>query len=393
MQALVQPAGNKLRIIARAAFASDPVTRLSTRGALAESTDIIANNQYVPMTLSTLTLRRPDDFHVHLRDAAEMRAVVGATAQVFGRAIVMPNLKPPITTTAAAADYRQRIIDALPKNCRFEPLMTLYLTDNTSADELLRAKDSGFVHAVKYYPAGATTNSESGVTSLARVSDALAAMERLGIVLSVHGEVTDADVDVFDRERVFIDRQLTAIVRDFPALRIVVEHITTREAAQFVNDASSVIAATITPQHLLYSRNALFAGGLRPHFYCLPVLKREVHRQALVAAATSGNPKFILGTDSAPHATGAKETSCGCAGCYSAPIAMPLYAEAFEDAGALDRLEGFASIHGAAFYGLARNNDSITLQREASSVPQSLEFGATTVTPLRAGTTLRWRVA
>ncbi len=393
MQALVQPAGNKLRIIARAAFASDPVPRLSGRGALAESTDIIANNQYVPMTLTTLTLRRPDDFHVHLRDAAQMRAVVGATAQVFGRAIVMPNLTPPITTTAAAAAYRQRIIDALPAKHRFEPLMTLYLTDNTSADELGRAKASGFVHAVKYYPAGATTNSESGVTSLARVSDALAAMERLGVVLSVHGEVTDADVDVFDRERVFIDRQLTAIVRDFPALRIVVEHITTREAAQFVADSPSVIAATITPQHLLYSRNALFAGGLRPHFYCLPVLKREVHRQALIAAATSGNPKFFLGTDSAPHATGAKETSCGCAGCYSAPIAMPLYAEAFEDAGALERLEGFASIHGAAFYGLARNDDSITLQREASGVPQSFQFGSTTVTPLRAGATLRWRVA
>ena len=344
------------------------------------------------MSLSTLTLRRPDDFHVHLRDAAQMRAVVGATAQVFGRAIVMPNLKPPITTTDAAAGYRKRIRDALPADSRFEPLMTLYLTDNTSADDLARAKASGFVHAVKYYPAGATTNSESGVTSLPRVNRALAAMERLGIVLSIHGEVTDADVDVFDRERVFVERHLAAIVRDHPGLRIVLEHITTREAAQFVADAPPRVAATITPQHLLYSRNALFAGGLRPHLYCLPVLKRETHRQALVAAATSGNPKFFLGTDSAPHATDTKEHACGCAGCYSAPIAMPLYAEAFEDAGALDRLEGFASVHGAAFYDLPRNGGTITLARGTWPVPETLAFGATSITPLRAGATLRWKV-
>ena len=344
------------------------------------------------MSLSTLTLRRPDDFHVHLRDAAQMRAVVGATAQVFGRAIVMPNLKPPITTTDAAAGYRKRIRDALPADSRFEPLMTLYLTDNTSADDLARAKASGFVHAVKYYPAGATTNSESGVTSLPRVNHALAAMERLGIVLSIHGEVTDADVDVFDRERVFVERHLASIVRDHPGLRIVLEHITTREAAQFVADAPPRVAATITPQHLLYSRNALFAGGLRPHLYCLPVLKRETHRQALVAAATSGNPKFFLGTDSAPHATDTKEHACGCAGCYSAPIAMPLYAEAFEDAGALDRLEGFASVHGAAFYDLPRNADTITLARGTWPVPETLAFGATSITPLRAGATLRWKV-
>jgi len=304
----------------------------------------------------------------------------------------MPNLKPPVTTTDAAAGYRQRIRDALPTGSGFEPLMTLYLTDNTSADDLARAKASGFVHAVKYYPAGATTNSESGVTSLPRVNHALAAMERLGIVLSIHGEVTDADVDVFDRERVFIDRQLTAIVRDHPDLRIVLEHITTREAAQFVADAPPRVAATITPQHLLYSRNALFAGGLRPHLYCLPVLKRETHRQALVAAATSGNPKFFLGTDSAPHATDTKEHACGCAGCYSAPIAMPLYAEAFEDAGALDRLEGFASVHGAAFYDLPRNDDTITLARGTWPVPDTLSFGATSITPLRAGATLRWKV-
>jgi dihydroorotase len=246
---------------------------------------------------------------------------------------------------------------------------------------------------VKYYPAGATTNSESGVTSLARVHGALAAMERAGIVLSVHGEVTDADVDVFDRERVFVDRQLAAIVRDFPGLRIVLEHITTREAAQFVTDASARVAATITPQHLIYSRNALFVGGLRPHLYCLPVLKRETHRQALVVAATSGNPKFFLGTDSAPHAKDAKENACGCAGCYTAPIAMSLYAEAFEDAGALDRLEGFSSVHGAAFYGLPHNRDSITLQRSDWVVPETFAFGDADIAPLRAGTTLRWKIA
>ena len=344
------------------------------------------------MPPDTLRLLRPDDLHVHFRDGAQLRAVIGATAQVFGRAIAMPNLKPPVTTTAAAALYRQRIRAALPPESRFEPLMTLYLTDNTSAGEIDLARQSGFVHAVKYYPAGATTNSESGVTSLARVQGTLAAMERAGVVLSIHGEVTDADVDVFDRERVFVDRELRGIVRDFPGLRIVLEHITTREAAQFVRDAPGTIAATITPQHLLYSRNALFAGGLRPHLYCLPVLKREPHRQALVAAATSGNPKFFLGTDSAPHAKDAKENACGCAGCYTAPIALPLYAEAFEDAGALDRLEAFASVHGAAFYGLAPGVDSITLQRGSWPVPEALAFGESAVTPLRAGTTLRWKV-
>jgi dihydroorotase len=305
----------------------------------------------------------------------------------------MPNLKPPVTTTAAAGEYRLRIRDALPPGSRFEPLMTLYLTDNTSAEEINRARRSGFVHAIKYYPAGATTNSESGVTSLHRVRTALAAMERAGIVLSIHGEVTDADVDVFDRELVFLDRQLTAIVRDFPGLPIVLEHITTREAAQFVLEAPGHVAATITPQHLLYSRNALFAGGLRPHLYCLPVLKREMHRLALVDAAISGNPKFFLGTDSAPHAKHTKENACGCAGCYSAPVAMPLYAEAFEDAGSLDRLEGFASVHGAAFYGLPPNRDSITLHRGSFDVPGTFAFGEWDVAPLRAGSTLRWQVA
>ena len=345
------------------------------------------------MTPRTLALTRPDDLHVHFRDGANLSAVAGATAQVFGRAIVMPNLQPPVTTTAQADAYRQRIRAALPADSAFEPLMTLYLTDATTAGEIARAKASGFVHAVKYYPAGATTHSDAGVTTLAHVRYALAAMERHGVVLAIHGEVTDRDVDPFDRERVFVERELAAIVRDFPALRIVLEHVTTREAAAFVSDAPATVAATITPQHLLYSRSALFAGGLRPHLYCLPVLKREVHRQALVAAATSGNPKFFLGTDSAPHARRAKESACGCAGCYSAPVALPLYAEAFDDAGALDRLEAFASENGAAFYGLSRNADRVTLVREAWRVPDVLAFGDETIVPLRAGEELRWRVA
>ncbi|HEY5310217.1 MAG TPA: dihydroorotase, partial [Casimicrobiaceae bacterium] len=298
---------------------------------------------------ASLTLPRPDDWHLHLRDGAAMAAVVGETARVFGRAIVMPNLKPPVTTVAAAQAYRDRILAALPRGTRFAPLMTLYLTDNTSPPEIAAAKASGFVHAVKYYPAGATTNSDAGVTALDRVYPALAEMERQGMVLSLHGEVTDPAVDMFDRERVFVDTLLERILRDFPGLRVVLEHITTRESASFVRESSGRIAATITPQHLLYSRNALFAGGLRPHLYCLPILKRESHREALVAAATSGNPRFFLGTDSAPHARAAKETDCGCAGCYSAPAALEMYAEAFEDADALPRLEGFASWFGADF--------------------------------------------
>lgn len=305
----------------------------------------------------------------------------------------MPNLVPPVTTTALAAAYRKRIREALPGGSRFEPLMTLYLTDDTSAEEIARAKASGFIHAVKYYPAGATTHSQSGVTSLPRAYPALAAMEKYALVLSVHGEVTDADVDVFDRERVFVERLLASIVRDFPALRIVLEHVTTAEGVAFVREAGANVAATITPQHLLYSRNALFAGGLRPHLYCLPVLKRERHRQALASAATSGGGKFFLGTDSAPHAKSAKEQACGCAGCYSAPVALPLYAEAFEDAGALDRLEAFASLDGAAFYGLPANRDSVTLVRDAWNVPASFAFGDDRIVPLRAGETLRWRVA
>lgn len=343
--------------------------------------------------LPRLTLTRPDDWHLHLRDGAALAAVVPATANVFARAIVMPNLKPPVTTVAAAAAYRDRVLAARPSRCAdFTPLMTLYLTDSTSPDEVKRAKDSGFVHAFKYYPAGATTNADAGVSKLERAYAAIAEMASEDFVLCVHGEVTDANVDVFDRERVFVDRELAQIVGDFPGLRVVVEHITTREAAQFVSDAGPNVAATITPQHLLYSRNALFAGGLRPHLYCLPILKRETHREALVTAATSGNPKFFLGTDSAPHARGTKEHACGCAGCYSAPFALPLYAEAFEDAGALERLEGFASWFGADFYRLPRNVGHVTLVREAEAVPPELAFGEHTVVPLRAGESVRWRV-
>ena len=345
------------------------------------------------MTVTQLTLARPDDWHLHLRDGGAMAAVVGATTRVFGRALVMPNLQPPVTTTALAAAYRERILRAVAPGSRFDPLMTLYLTDATSAREIADAKASGIVHAVKYYPAGATTNSASGVTALDRAYPALAAMEQHGVVLSVHGEVTDPDIDVFDRERVFVDRLLTRIVRDFPGLRVVLEHITTREAADFVRSAPATVAATLTPQHLLYSRNALFAGGVRPHLYCLPILKRERHRQALVAAAISGNPKFFLGTDSAPHARHTKENACGCAGCFSASVALELYAEAFESAGALDRLEGFASRFGAAFYGLTPHADTVTLVRSPWTVPSAYPLGEHTVVPLRAGETVQWRLA
>jgi dihydroorotase len=339
-----------------------------------------------------LSLKRPDDWHLHLRDGPALGAVVAHTARVFGRAIVMPNLKPPVTTVAAAAAYRARILGALPPNARFTPLMTLYLTDNTPAAEIAAAKASGFVHAVKYYPAGATTNSDSGVTSIDRVYPVLAAMEKHGMVLSLHGEVTAADIDVFDRERVFVDSLLPRVVRDFPGLRMVLEHITTREAAAFIRSASPNVAATITPQHLLWSRNALFVGGIRPHFYCLPILKRETHRQALVAAATSGDPRFFLGTDSAPHAQHTKENACGCAGCYSAHAAIELYAEAFEDAGALARLEGFASRFGAEFYGLPPHVDTITLVREQWTVPATYPYGDDRLVPLRAAESMRWRV-
>ncbi|MDQ6619327.1 MAG: dihydroorotase [Pseudomonadota bacterium] len=341
---------------------------------------------------TSLVLRRPDDWHLHLRDGAHLAGVVGATARVFARALVMPNLKPPVTTTAAALAYRERILAALPRGCEFSPLMTLYLTDTTTPEEIVRAQASGVIKAVKYYPAGATTNSASGVTDVELAFPALAAMEAHGMVLSVHGEVTDPDVDAFDRERVFVDRVLAAIVRRFPALRIVLEHVTTADAVQFVTSAGPHVAATLTPQHLLYSRNALFAGGLRPHLYCLPILKRERHRQALVRAAVSGSPQFFLGTDSAPHARGAKEQACGCAGCYTAHAALELYAEVFEDAGALHRLDDFAGGFGADFYGVPRNATTVTLAREPWRVPDEYPFGEDTVVPLRSGESLRWKV-
>ena len=339
----------------------------------------------------TLTITRPDDWHIHFRDGAAMQSVLPDTARVFARAIAMPNLKPPVVSVADGAAYRARLLSAAAGTA-FEPLMTLYLTDNTTPDEIRRAKASGFVHAVKYYPAGATTHSDAGVTELTRAYPAIAAMEEVGMPLLLHGEVVDPEVDVFDREAVFIERHLVRLLKDFPRLRIVLEHITTRQAAEFVSAAPATVAATVTVHHLLYNRNAMFRGGIRPHMYCLPVLKREQHRQALVAAAISGNPKFFLGTDSAPHAAGAKETACGCAGIYSAHAAIELYAEAFEDAGALDKLEAFASFYGADFYGLPRNADTITLRRESWEAPARLGLGEETLVPLRAGEPIRWRV-
>jgi dihydroorotase len=339
----------------------------------------------------TLTITRPDDWHVHFRDGAAMRSVLPDTARVFGRAIAMPNLKPPVVSVDDAAAYRGRLL-AAAGGTGFEPLMTLYLTDDTRPGEIRRARTSGFVHAVKYYPAGATTNSDSGVTDLTKAYAAIAAMEEAGMPLLLHGEVVDPDVDAFDREAMFIERHLTRLTRDFPRLKIVLEHITTRQAAEFVTAAPATVAATITVHHLLYNRNAMFRGGIRPHMYCLPVLKREVHRQALIAAAISGNPKFFLGTDSAPHAVGAKETACGCAGIYSAHAAVELYAEAFEDAAALDKLEAFASFYGADFYGLPRHADTITLRRESWDMPTSLKLGEDALVPLRAGEAIRWRV-
>ena len=341
----------------------------------------------------TLTITRPDDWHLHLRDGAAMRDVLPDTARRFARAIVMPNLRPPVTTTEQAAAYRERILAALPGGMTFEPLMTLYLTDNTAPDEIAKAKASGFVHGVKLYPAGATTNSDSGVSDLTKCNATLAMMEKLGIPLLVHAEVTDPDVDVFDREAVFIERHMISLTRSFPGLKVVFEHITTKDAADFVIAAPANIGATITAHHLLMNRNAMFTGGIRPHHYCLPVLKRETHRQALVAAAISGNPKFFLGTDSAPHARSAKEAACGCAGMYTAHAAIELYAEAFEQVGALDKLEAFASFHGADFYGIPRNTDQITVVREIWTVPPELAFGAETLIPLRAGTSVQWKLA
>ena len=342
--------------------------------------------------MPTLSLIRPDDWHLHLRDGAALATVVSHTARQFARAIVMPNLKPPVTTAAQAAAYRERILAAVPPGLTFAPLMTLYLTDNTPAAEIDRAKGSGLVHAVKYYPAGATTNSDAGVTAIENCFAVLARMEETGLPLLVHGEVTDAEVDIFDRERVFIERVLAPLLQRFPRLRLVLEHITTLEGVQFVDSMGPNVAGTLTAHHLLMNRNALLAGGVRPHHYCLPVLKREAHRRALVQAATSGNPKFFLGTDSAPHARNTKEAACGCAGCYTALNALELYAEVFEAGGALARLEAFASFHGADFYGLPRNTETITLEQASWRVPESLPFGNDVLVPLRAGESLRWKL-
>ena len=380
--------------------------------------------------MNTLTLTRPDDWHLHLRDGAALAAVLPDTARRFARAIVMPNLKPPVTTVALAAAYRERIMAALPAGMsapppgrpkaeqansmeprsgersspsreggaggagNFEPLMTLYLTDNMPPAEVDAVKASGFVHAIKLYPAGATTNSDAGVSNLNKCAATLARMEKLGVPLLVHGEVTDPAVDIFDREAVFIDTVLIPLLREFPALKVVLEHVTTRDGIDFVRDSGVNVAATLTAHHLLLNRNAMFAGGIRPHNYCLPVLKREIHRQALLAAAISGSPKFFLGTDSAPHAQSAKEAACGCAGCYTAHAGIELYAEVFEAAGALDRLEAFASFHGADYYGLPRNTGQITLLRDAVAVPSSVDYvGSDRLVPLRAGETVAWRLA
>ena len=344
------------------------------------------------MTTTTLTLTRPDDWHLHVRDGAAMHAVVPHTAAQFARAIIMPNLKPPVTTTAQALAYKAHILAAVPAGVPFEPLMTLYLTDNLAPEEIVRAKAAGIV-ACKLYPAGATTNSDFGVTDLRKIYPVLEAMQREGLLLLVHGEVTSSDIDLFDREAAFIDQQLIPLRRDFPELKIVFEHITTKEAAHYVREADRFVGATITPQHLLFNRNAIFTGGIRPHYYCLPVLKREEHRQALVQVATSGSSKFFLGTDSAPHAAHLKEHASGCAGCYSAHAALELYATAFEAAGALAKLEGFASFHGPDFYGLPRNTSTVTLVKQTWTPPESFAFGeGAELKPLAAGEALGWKL-
>ena len=343
--------------------------------------------------MNSITLTRPDDWHLHLRDGDAMAAVVAASARQMGRAIIMPNLTPPVTTTERALAYRERILAALPTGAAFEPLMTLYLTDNTPVDEIERAHASGLIQAVKLYPAGATTNSASGVTDLTLCDSAIGVMARLGIPLLVHGEVTDADIDIFDREAVFIERVMKPLLERHPDLKVVFEHITTADAAEFVTAAPANVAATITVHHLLFNRNHMLVGGIRPHYYCLPILKRERHRQALMAAATSGSPKFFLGTDSAPHARGDKESACGCAGAFTAPAALELYATAFEQAGALERLEGFASHFGPDFYGLARNTDTVTLVREPWQLPETLPYAeGQRIVPLAAGETLEWKL-
>ena len=342
--------------------------------------------------MTKLIITHPDDWHLHVRDGAALAAVLPDTARQFARAIIMPNLKPPVRTVDEAGAYRNRIMAALPEGASFEPLMTLYLTDNTQPHEIVNAKQSGFVKAVKYYPAGATTNSDSGVTDMRKCDAVFEAMQAVGMPLLLHGEVTDSQIDIFDREKVFIDKHLIPLTLRFPALRIVFEHITTANAVKFVLAASDHVAATITAHHLLYNRSDIFKGGIRPHYYCLPVLKREEHRVALLKAATSGNPKFFLGTDSAPHAKNTKETSCGCAGCYTALHAMELYAEAFESVNALDKLEGFASFFGADFYRLPRNTDTITLEKSAWQIPEELAYADASLVPLRAGETIQWRM-
>ena len=339
----------------------------------------------------SITLTRPDDWHLHLRDGAVLKDVLPHTARQFARAIVMPNLKPPVTTVALAKAYYERILAVLPSDLKFEPLMTLYLTDNTAPEEIKRAVDCGFVHGVKLYPAGATTNSDAGVTNLKHCMTALEMMQAEGLPLLIHGEVTDGDIDLFDREAVFIEKILIPLRKQLPALKVVFEHITTYQSADYVREADGPIAATITAHHLLYNRNAIFKGGIRPHYYCLPVLKREIHRQALLKAASSGNPRFFLGTDSAPHAKGLKEHACGCAGCYTALHAMELYAQAFEEIGALNRLEAFASFHGPDFYGLPRNQDQITIERSPWHIPEELPMAESTVVPLDAGQLLQWK--
>ncbi|MGB5425505.1 MAG: dihydroorotase [Gammaproteobacteria bacterium] len=339
-----------------------------------------------------LTLTRPDDWHLHVRDGAVLASVLPHTTRQFGRAIIMPNLQPPVTTTAQVLAYRKRILAALPVDADFSPLMTLYLTDNTTPDDIIEAHASQQVHAVKLYPAGATTHSDAGVTAISNTHATLEVMEKLGMPLLVHAEVTDPGVDVFDREKVFIDRLLEPLTVHFPALKVVLEHVTTRDGVDFVVNSADSVAATITVHHLLLNRNAMFSGGLQPHAYCLPVLKREIHRSALVEAAISGNSKFFLGTDSAPHAKERKESACGCAGIYTAHAALELYAQAFEEAGALDRLEGFASHYGADFYGLPRNTGTITLEKQDWQVPDSYPLGDSAVVPMFAGETLHWRI-
>ena len=342
--------------------------------------------------MDQITLTLPDDWHLHLRDNETLASTVPAATRGFGRGIIMPNIVPPATTVERVAAYRERILAQRPAGSNWEPLMVLYLTDNTTPDEIRAAKECGFIHGCKYYPAGATTNSDSGVTDLNNITAVLQAMEEVGMILQLHGEVTTADIDIFDREAVFIERHLKVIAQQFPKLKIILEHITTKQAAEFVAGAGDNIAATITPQHLLYNRNHMLAGGIRPHFYCLPILKRDIHQQALIEAATSGSPKFFLGTDSAPHAKNKKESACGCAGCFSHHAAIELYAQAFEEADALDKLEAFASFYGADFYDLPRHRETITLSRQPWELPASIPFEDTQLVPLGAGTTLNWKL-